>query len=216
MRLYRPIIGSRQKNLGSSDSCYHAYLVPWVPLFGLFSLWRPATPVKMNGYMRKINWILVWIFFIDWYLIWPHWTFLSWDVVHWHELGGVHIRGGSTFFRFPSKSTSEKTFPPKKEDLFTSSLGFWTWKKIFSNFFFNFLGKSTLEKTITPKKIGVRRCLGELGVSEGPKTKWGLFNFFNFLGLGVGSLRVRICRVVFVGEFEPSAAVGFRSRVFSG
>ncbi len=27
---------------------------------------------------------------------------------------------------------------------------------------------------------------------------------------------VRICFVVFVGEFEPSAAVGFRSRVCSG
>jgi hypothetical protein len=84
----------------------------------------------------------------NWYLNWPHWTFLSWDVVHWHELGGVHMRGGGVkkilkkkiFFRFPGKSTSEKTFPLKK--------------------------------------IGIRRCLGELGVSKGPKTKWGVFYFF--------------------------------------
>jgi hypothetical protein len=70
-------------------------------------------------------------------------------------------------------------------------------KNFFSNFFFRFPGKLTSEKTFPPKKIGVRRCLGELGVS-------------------VGSFWVRICLVVFVGEFEPSAAVGFRSRVFSG
>jgi hypothetical protein len=44
-------------------------------------------------------------------------------------------------------------------------------KKIFFNFFFRFPGKLTSEKTIPPKKIKVRRCLGELGVSEGPKTK---------------------------------------------
>ncbi len=51
-------------------------------------------------------------------------------------------------------------------------------KKFFSNFFFRFPGKSTSEKTIPPKKIGVRHCLVELGVSEGPKTKWGLIYFF--------------------------------------
>ncbi len=73
--MYRPMIGSRNKILGSGDSCYHAYLVPWVLLFGLFSLWRPATSVKMNGYLEKLNWILVWIFSIDWYLNWPHWTY---------------------------------------------------------------------------------------------------------------------------------------------
>ncbi len=57
--------------------------------------------------------------------------------------------------------------------------------------FFLFPGKSTSEKTFPPKKIGVRRCLGELGVSEGPKTKWGLsYFFFRLLGLGVGSFRV--------------------------
>jgi hypothetical protein len=44
-------------------------------------------------------------------------------------------------------------------------------KNLFQNLFLGFLGKSTSEKTIPLKKIGVRRCLGELGVSEGPKTK---------------------------------------------
>jgi hypothetical protein len=45
-------------------------------------------------------------------------------------------------------------------------------KNIFFFYFvFRFPGKSTSEKTIPPKKCGVRRCLGELGVSEGPKTK---------------------------------------------
>jgi hypothetical protein len=40
------------------------------------------------------------------------------------------------------------------------------------NHFFraHLLDKSTSEKMIPPKKIGVRRCPGELGVSEGPKT----------------------------------------------
>jgi hypothetical protein len=33
--------------------------------------------------------------------------------------------------------------------------------------------------------------------------------FFRFPGSGVGSFWVRICFVVFVCEFEPSAAVGF-------
>jgi hypothetical protein len=45
-------------------------------------------------------------------------------------------------------------------------------KKIyFQNLFLGFMRKSTSEKTIPSKKIGVRRCPGELGVSEGPKTK---------------------------------------------
>ena len=61
-------IFSRNKILGSGDACYHAYLVPWVPLFGIFSLLRPVTSLKMNGYMRKINMLFVWIFSIDWYL----------------------------------------------------------------------------------------------------------------------------------------------------
>ncbi len=112
--------------------------------------------------------------------------FFSWDVVHWHELCGVHMRGGMK-------------------------------KRNFQNFFIHFLAISTSEITIPPKKIGVRRCLGELGVSEGRKTKWRIsYFFFRFPGLGVGPFRVRICFVVFVGEFELSAAVGFRSRVCSG
>ncbi len=69
--MYGPIIGSRDKILGSGDSCYHAYLVPWVPIFGLFSLWRHATSVKMNGCIMKLNQFFVWIFSIDCYLNWP-------------------------------------------------------------------------------------------------------------------------------------------------
>ncbi len=48
--------------LGSGDSCYHAYLDPWVhALFGIFLLWRPATSVKMNCYLGKLNRFFVWI-----------------------------------------------------------------------------------------------------------------------------------------------------------
>ncbi len=118
MRIYGPIIESRHKILGPCDACYHAYLVPWVPLFGIFSLWRQATSGKMDGYLTCVNRILVWIFSIDWYLNWPHWTFLSWDVVHWHELGGVHMRGGWKkfffkifFFAFWVNRSFRKRFP---------------------------------------------------------------------------------------------------------
>ncbi len=119
VRMYRPIIGSRDKILGSGDSCYHAYLVPWVPLFGIFSLWRTATSVKINGYLKSINMFFVWIFSIDWYLNWPHWTFLSWDMVRWRIQGGVHMGDENFFFSnffscFLGKSTSDKTIPPKK------------------------------------------------------------------------------------------------------
>ena len=55
-------------------------------------------------------------------------------------------------------------------------------KKKFSKIFFRFPGKSTSEKTIPRKKIRVGGCRGALGASE----------------------------------FEPSAAVGFRSRVYLG
>ncbi len=47
-------MGSRNLILGSGGTSYPAYLVPWVPLFGIFSLWWPATSVKTNGYPRKL------------------------------------------------------------------------------------------------------------------------------------------------------------------
>ncbi len=96
-----------------------AYLDPWMPLFCIFSLWRPATSVKMNGYLEKLNRLLVWIFPIDWYVKWPHWTFIYWDMVDRQVLGGVYLRSEKKyfsrfFFRFSGKSTLEKTIPPKK------------------------------------------------------------------------------------------------------
>ncbi len=158
-------MGSQNKILGSDVTCYPTYLDPWVPLFCIFSLWRPATSVKMNGYLRKLNWLFVWIRSNDWYLNWPNLSFISRDVVHWQVQGGVDMRGVDVK-----------------------------------------MGRSTSEKTIPPKKNGVRRCLGELGGSEGPQFKCG--TFFSLSGF-------RFCFVVLVGEFESSVAVGFRCRVCS-
>ncbi len=89
--LYGPVMGSRNKILGSGVTSYPTYLNPWVPLFGIFSLWRLATFVKMNDYLWKLNRLFLWIFSIDWYLNWPHWTFISWDMVHERVLCGDHI-----------------------------------------------------------------------------------------------------------------------------
>ncbi len=74
--------------------------------------------------------------------------------------------------------------------------------------FFCFLGKSTSKKTIPLKKIGVRRCLGELDGQkvQKPSEEFCLL-FFRFLGLGVRSFWVRICFVLFVGEFDRSGRV---------
>jgi hypothetical protein len=44
-------------------------------------------------------------------------------------------------------------------------------KFFFSNFFYLLSGLIDPLENISAKKIGVPRCLGELGVSEGPKTK---------------------------------------------
>ncbi len=51
----------------------------------------------MNNFLRKLDQLLVWIFAIDWYLIRFHWTFISWDVVHW-QAGYSFIWGKSNFF----------------------------------------------------------------------------------------------------------------------
>ncbi len=59
VRSYGPMMMSRNKIFGPGSSCYHAYLVPWVPLFGIFSLWRPATSFKINCYLQKINTLFV-------------------------------------------------------------------------------------------------------------------------------------------------------------
>jgi hypothetical protein len=55
-------------------------------------------------------------------------------------------------------------------------------KFFFQNLFLSFLGKSILKKTIPPKNWGPR-CLGELGVSEGPKPSEDFFTFFSLSGL---------------------------------
>jgi hypothetical protein len=46
-------MGTRNKIMGSSGTFYPTYLDPLVPLFCIFSLWRPATSIKMNGYLPK-------------------------------------------------------------------------------------------------------------------------------------------------------------------
>ncbi len=86
VRMYRPIIGCLNKILGSGGTSYPTYLDPLMPLFGIFSLWKPATSVKMNGYIRKLNQFFVWILSLDWYLNWPHWIYNFWDMVHWQLL----------------------------------------------------------------------------------------------------------------------------------
>ena len=82
VRMYRPGMVSRNKISGSGVTSYPTYLDPLVPIFGVFSLWRPATSVQMNDYARKLNRFFFWIFSIDWYLNWPHWAFISWIMVH--------------------------------------------------------------------------------------------------------------------------------------
>ncbi len=89
--MYRPIIESRKKILGSGGTSYPSYREPLVPLLCICSLWRPATSVKMNGYLRKLDRLFVWIFSIDRYLSWPYWTFISWDIVHLLEEGVFRI-----------------------------------------------------------------------------------------------------------------------------
>ncbi len=46
-------------------------------------------PLKINGDLTNSYSYFVWIFSIDWYLNWPHWTFISWDMLHERILGGV-------------------------------------------------------------------------------------------------------------------------------
>ncbi len=87
--MYRPIIEYREKILGSGGTSYPSYREPLVPLLCICSLWRPATSVKMNGYLRKLDRLFVWIFSIDRYLSWPYWTFISWDMANWQVLGSV-------------------------------------------------------------------------------------------------------------------------------
>ncbi len=49
VRLYGLMMGSRNKILGLGGTSYPTYLDPLVPIFGIFSLWRPVTSVKMKG-----------------------------------------------------------------------------------------------------------------------------------------------------------------------
>ncbi len=95
-------------------------------------------------------------------------------------------------------------------------------KKNFSKFFFFvFWVNRPRRKRFREKKNVVGGCRGELGASEGPKTMCLFFHFF--FGFLVNRPRRRRfqqkkfgCLIVFAVEFEPSAAVGFRSRVVMG
>jgi hypothetical protein len=83
------------------------------------------------------------------------------------------------FLGFLGKSTSEKTIPPKKIGVprcpseLEGQKGWHLQKtsKDFFTFFFAFRVNRPRRKRFRRKKIGVRRYLVELGVSEGPKTK---------------------------------------------
>ncbi len=92
------MLGFLNKILGSGVTSYPTYLEHIVLVFGIFSLWRPAISVKMNGYLGKINMFFVWIFSIDWYLNWPHWTFIYWDRALCLVLGGIFIWGKKEYF----------------------------------------------------------------------------------------------------------------------
>ncbi len=126
--MYKPIMGSQNKILGLGVASYPTYLSPLVPLFGISSLWRPATSVKTNGYLRKLNRWCAWIFSIDWYLNWPHSNFIPWDLVHEQVLGGLHLGGGIV----------------KKIIIF------------FTNFFLAFWVNRSFRKRFRQKKIKVR------------------------------------------------------------
>jgi hypothetical protein len=76
-------------------------------------------------------------------------------------------------------------------------------KKIYLKFFFGFLGKS-----IPPKKLGFAAALVSLAGRKVQKPSVEFFTFFSLSGF-------RSFLVVFVCEFEPSAAIGFRRRVCS-
>ncbi len=100
--------------LRSGGTSYPTYLDPLVPLFGIFSLWRPVTPVKIYCHVRKLDKLFAWMSSIDWYLNWPYATFISWDMVHWLVICHVNMIGCFDFWNF-FLLFGKKT--PKKLDL---------------------------------------------------------------------------------------------------
>ncbi len=100
VRLYGTMMGSCNEILGSGVTSYPTYLDPWVPLFGIFSLWSPATPVKMNGYRTNSHSFCVWIFSIDWYLNWPYSNFTidPWFSTRWCPYEGVKSKNNFYWF----------------------------------------------------------------------------------------------------------------------
>jgi hypothetical protein len=81
VRMYRPIIESRHKILASGGTFYPTYLDPWVPLFWIFSLLRPATSVKWMTVCEILNRLCARMRYIDWYLNWPYSTLIFWDML---------------------------------------------------------------------------------------------------------------------------------------
>ncbi len=89
-------MGSRNNFVRPGCTSYPTYLEPLVHICCICSLWRPATSLQMNCYLTNSYSYFVWMFSIDWYLNWPHSTFISWNMVHKRVLGGVHM--GGNFF----------------------------------------------------------------------------------------------------------------------
>ncbi len=128
MKLCEPMMGSQNKILGSVGTSYPTYLDPWLPLFGIFSLWRSAMSVKMNGYIRWYKGFFVWIFSIDWCLNWPYLNFISWDMVHWEVLmkwWSCIVKKNRIFFQ---KIDTEKIFPTKRIKVRALLVELWTFE----------------------------------------------------------------------------------------
>jgi hypothetical protein len=57
--MYGPMIGSREKILGSGGTSHPTYLDPLVPIFLAFSHFEgQLRPLKMNGYLGKLDQLL--------------------------------------------------------------------------------------------------------------------------------------------------------------
>ncbi len=94
-------------------TCYPAYMDPLVPLFCIFSLWRPATSVKMKGHTRKLNSL---VRLGELYQLVPQLTLSDIYSLRYAPINKYHViltwRGFSilrTFFCFLGKLNLQKT-----------------------------------------------------------------------------------------------------------
>ncbi len=87
---------SRDKILGSGVSCYHAHMDPLVPILTFFFTLKARHIHKSVWLYEKTNY------------------FVRLDGSEGVAPPKNQVRKFLLFFRFPGKSTSEKTIPPKK------------------------------------------------------------------------------------------------------